>query len=45
MERVIHTKTLPLAEKISNKIIINRPNQYKYLKVFTTKAVDEVRAV
>lgn len=32
-------------KKISNKIIINRPNRYKYLKAFTTKAVIEVRAV
>lgn len=45
MERVINTKTLPLAENISNKIVINRPNRCKYLKAFTTKAVDEVRAV
>lgn len=45
MERVINRKTLPLAENISNKIIINRLNQCKYLKAFTTKAVDEVRAM
>jgi hypothetical protein len=43
MVKVTHTKTLPPAEKLSNKTI-NRPNRYKYLTVFTTKTLDEVRA-
>lgn len=37
MERVVDTKTLPLAENISNKIIIKWPNQRKYLKASKQK--------